>query len=361
MSTDTDTDYIAQKTEEKNDSDNTSNKSPNYTGWIMNVISNFIQCLIIFAIAAGAMANRTAYSSKDDEGNEIFSGWLGTESDGTPYCCPGKGNTTSSGKKSAKNSIKEFFDLSIYNKPYNLSEVRRLLADEIAINKFSTMHQDDANPPELPEHLQPDLDSRIQMYPWAIRSTAYSFAWMRKFFQAGILSLFPKFEGEATWPSRLLFIFGGGLLLIVGLLMSIIAPLMTIGGAIASFKSFAWIGFPGWIKLFCMLILPGFLYLTALFMVPCIAAVVNHIIQPLFYLGFLLEPLYSKWELVKNIMIAHSDIIGYTGIIITIMAAFSSSSDAPAFGIGVLIASFFFIALGPAAKHFQKKSAESSK
>ena len=96
-------------------------------------------------------------------------------------------------------------------------------------------------------------------------------------------------------------------------------------------------------------------------MVPCIAAVVNHIIQPLFYLGFLLEPLYSKWELVKNIMIAHSDIIGYTGIIITIMAAFSSSSDAPAFGIGVLIASFFFIALGPAAKHFQKKSAESSK
>ena len=54
-------------------------------------------------------------------------------------------------------------------------------------------------------------------------------------------------------------------------------------------------------------------------------------------------------------MLAHSHIIGITGIIITVLFGFTDNTNAPSFGIGVLIAACLYLAMNGAKKHMQSK------
>ena len=353
-----DTDYISDKEGSKDNSSEDS--SPKYFKWLIDVLKNFVYCLLLFTIGAGAIANASDPKyhddTKDEEGNivESFGNWLGTDVEGTPYCCPGERQPKSSGKKSAGSVIKEFFDLSKFNKPYNIAQVRRLLANELEIHKFNEDHENDNA--ELPEHLQPTLDSGIMMYPWAIRMTGYSYAYMRKFLQAGVLNIFPRFKDETNWKTSLAFSLGGFLLLLIFAILHILPMLFTIAGAVSSAQSFAWIGWE-WLAKFCLpFFIPAILYIfVCLLGVPLLTGMVNNFVQPYFYLGFLFEPLFNNWKSVKEIMLAHSHIIGITGIIITVLFGFTDNTNAPSFGIGVLIAACLYLAMNGAKKHMQSK------
>lgn len=356
MSDSTDTDYIDDKNNEKNGSSDNDN-SPNYIKWVIDVIKFFVFALIVFIAASGAIANASdpKHQVVDEDGEKIFGNWPGTDVEGPPYCCPGE-KQPSSGKKSAKSFIKDLFDLSKYNKPYNIAEVRRLLSNELEINSWHEKHADDGA--ELPEHLFPELDTRAMMWPWAIRMTSYSYAYMRSFLQAGILNLFPKFDGEVDWKSSLAFTLGGLLLFGIFLLLHFIPMIFTIIGAISTFTSFAWVGWPGFTLLCIPLLIPAFFYIfLGLFGTPILTGMINNFIQPYFYLGFMFEPLFKNFEAVKKIMIAHSHIIGITGVIITVALAFADASNAPSFGIGVLIAACFVIAMA-GNKHMKAKKSE---
>ena len=76
-------------------------------------------------------------------------------------------------------------------------------------------------------------------------------------------------------------------------------------------------------------------------------------IQPLYYLGFLFEPIFKNFKEVKEVMFAHAHIIGIVGIIITVLSAIQNSVNAPGFIIGVVIMSIITIIMGPAKKHIQ--------
>ena len=82
------------------------------------------------------------------------------------------------------------------------------------------------------------------MYPWAIRMTGYSYAYMRKFLQAGVLNIFPRFKDETNWKTSLAFSLGGFLLLLIFAILHILPMLFTIAGAVSSAQSFAldWMG-----------------------------------------------------------------------------------------------------------------------
>ena len=338
----TDQDYIDDKKNEKDGSSN-SDSSPDYIKWVVNVIKTFVYVLILFAIGAGGIANSSnpKYHVSDEDG-ESFGNWPGTDTQGPPYCCPGE-TTRSSGKKSAKSTIKEFFDLTKYNKPYNIAQVRRLLANELEIENWSKNHVDDDA--ELPEHLQPELDMRATMWPWAIRMTGYSYAYMRQFFEAGILGLFPRFTGESNWKSSLAFSLGGLLFFVIFALLHILPMFFTIIGAVSSLSSFAWVGWSGF-GLLCMpLLIPAILYIVFLFATPLVTGMINNFIQPYFYLGFMLEPIFKNFEAVKKIMIAHSHIMGIAGVLITVALAFTDAGNAPMFGVGVLIAACFVLGM----------------
>tara|TARA_B100000925_G_scaffold289339_1_gene272013 strand:- start:1780 stop:2850 length:1071 start_codon:yes stop_codon:yes gene_type:complete len=356
MSDSTDTDYIEDKNNEKNGSTDKDN-SPNYIKWVIDVIKYFIYALIVFIVGAGAIVNASdpRYQTVDEDGEKIFGNWPGTDVEGPPYCCPGE-KQPSSGKKSAKSVIKEFFDLSKYNKPYNVAEVRRLISNELEINSWHEKHADDGA--ELPDHLLPELDSRAMMWPWAIRMTGYSYSYMRSFLQAGVLNLFPKFNGEANNNTSLAFTLGGILLFGIFILLHFIPLLFTIIGAVSTFSSFAWIGWPGFTLLCMPLLIPAILYVfLGIIGTPLITGMINNFIQPYFYLGFMLEPLFKNFEAVKKVMIAHSHIIGITGVIITVALAFADASNAPSFGIGVLIAACFVLAMA-GHKHVKARQTE---
>lgn len=353
----TDQDYIDGKKDEKNGSNN-SDKSPNYIKWIVDVIKTFVYVLILFAIGAGAIANANnpKYKTTDeDTGETSFGNWPGADVEGTPYCCPGE-SSRSSKKKSAQSMIKDFFDLTKYNKPYNIGEVRRLLANELEINNLSKDHSNDNK--ELPEHLKPELDGRALMWPWAIRMTAHSYAYMRQFLQAGVLGFFPKFEGESDWKTSLAFTLGGLLFFVIFALLHILPMFFTLFGAVSSFTTFAWIGWKA-LGLLCIpLLIPAILYIfVGIIGVPAITGMINNFIQPYFYLGFMLEPIINNFEQVKKIMIAHSHIMGIAGVIITVALAFADASNAPMFGVGALIAACFVLGM---AKHKQMQNAKSS-
>ena len=339
----TDQDYIDGKKDEKDGSSN-SESSPNYIKWVVDVIKTFVYFLILFAIGAGAIANASnqKYHVSDEDG-ESFGNWPGTDAEGPPYCCPGE-TSASSKKKSAKSFIKELFDLTKFNKPYNLAEVRRLMANEIEINNLHKNH--DGGEVELPEHLQPELDSRAMMWPWAIRMTGYSYAYMRQFLEAGILSLFPRFNGESNWKTSLAFTIGGLLFFVIFALLHILPMFFTIIGAVSTFSSFAWIGWSALGFLCIPLLIPAILYIfLGVLGTPIITGMINNFIQPYFYLGFMLEPIFKNFEEVKKIMIAHSHIMGIAGVLITVALAFSDASNAPMFGVGVLIAACFVLGM----------------
>lgn len=356
MSDSTDTDYIDDKKNEKDGSSDKDN-SPNYIKWVIDVIKTFIFALIIFIAASGAIATASnpKYQVVDEDGEKSFGNWPGSDIEGPPYCCPGE-KQPSSGKKSTKAFIKDLFDLSKFNKPYNIPEVRRLLSNELEMNSWHKNHaNDDA---ELPEHLAPELDTRALMFPWAIRMTGYSYAYMRSFLQAGVLGLFPKFDGEVNWKSSLAFTLGGLLLFGIFVLLHFIPMLFTIIGAISTFKSFAWVGWPGFGMLCMPLLIPAFFYVfLGLLGTPIITGMINNFIQPYFYLGFMFEPLFKNFEAIKKIMIAHSHILGITGVIITVALAFADASNAPSFGIGVLIAACFVLGMA-GNKHMKAKKSQ---
>ena len=341
----TDQDYIDSKKKDKGGSSD-SDKSPNYIKWVIEVIKNFVIVLILFAIGSGAIAtaNNPKYNVPDeDTGKTVFGNWPGTDIEGTPYCCPGE-TSNDKKKKSASGILKDLFDLNKYNKPYNIGMVRKLLANESEINSLSM--NDDNEDAELPEHLQPDLDGRALMWPWAIRMTAYSYSYMRQFLEAGLLGFFPKFEGESNWKTSLAFTLGGLLLFVIFALLHILPIFFTILGAIPSFTSFAWIGWKG-LGLLCIpFLIPAILYIfVGVIGVPIITGLINNFIQPYFYLGFMFEPIINNFEAVKKIMISHAHIMGITGIIITIIQAFAQSGDVPMFRVGALIAGCLVLAM----------------
>ena len=80
-----------------------------------------------------------------------------------------------------------------------------------------------------------------------------------------------------------------------------------------------------------------------LFFVPLITAFINYFIQPFFYLGFMLEPLFTNFEDIKNIFMEHGSVIAYVGIIITIISSIQNFSDAPGYIFGVVIMSIIAI------------------
>ena len=336
----TDQDYIDGKKKEKGDS-KTSDSSPDYIKWVTNVIKTFVYVLILFAVGAGAMANASnpKYHVTDEDG-ESFGNWPGTDVEGPPYCCPGE-TSTSSKNKSAKSAIKEFFDLTKFNTPYNLGEVSRLMANEIEINNINKNSTGDD---ELPEHLQPALDGRAAMYPWAIRMTSYSYAYMRKFFEAGLTGFFPRFNGESNWKTSLAFTLGGLLMVVIFILLHMLPLLFTIIGAISTLSSFAWVGWPGFSALCMPLLIPAILYILLLVLTPVITGMVNNFIQPYFYLGFMLEPIINNFKEIRKIMIAHAHIMALAGVIITVILAFTDAGNVPMFAVGVLIAACLVLA-----------------
>ena len=349
-----DRDYIDGKKKEK-DGSSSSDSSPDYIKWVVQVIKNFVIVLILFAVGSGAIATASnpKYNTTDeDTGKTTFGNWPGTDIEGTPYCCPGE-TSNDKKKKSASGILKDLFDLNKYNKPYNIGMVRKLLANESEMNKLSM--NDDNKDAELPEHLQPDLDGRALMWPWAIRMTAYSYSYMRQFLESGLLGFFPKFEGESNWKTSLAFTLGGLLLFVIFALLHILPIFFTLLGAIPSFTSFAWIGWKG-LGLLCIpFLIPAILYIfVGIIGVPIITGLLNNLIQPYFYLGFMLEPIFKNFEEVKKIMIAHAHIMGIAGVIITVLLAFTDAGNVPMFGVGVLIAAC--LVLGMAGHKNMKQS-----
>ena len=132
-----------------------------------------------------------------------------------------------------------------------------------------------------------------------------------------------------------------------------ISPIMTIMGGITSFNPWGWIGGEGLFSLFMFFFFPGFFYCLGVIILPFIVAMFNMYIQPFYYLAFLFEPIFKNFKDVKEVMLAHSHIIGIVGIIITVLSAIQNSVNAPGFIIGVVIMSIITIIMGPAKKHIQ--------
>ena len=59
-----DTDYISDKEGSKDNSSEDS--SPKYFKWLIDVLKNFVYCLLLFTIGAGAIANASDPKYHDD-------------------------------------------------------------------------------------------------------------------------------------------------------------------------------------------------------------------------------------------------------------------------------------------------------
>jgi len=341
MSDNTDTDYIEDK---KNAQDSSSSKStPNYIGFVTDIIKYMIQALILFSISAGFIFTINNPEYRDADGDVT---WPGTDINLPPY---GEVPTTGGTKNSIKSTIKDLFDLSKFGSPYNLQAMKIMINKQKQLDDFNKTNPDGSG--ESPEIA--GLSPQAQLFPWAIRMTAISYSWMRTYFEAGLISAIGDTDNHkyATWINSIIFTLGWAPLLFISFLMFFISPAMTVVGALLSFNPWVWVGFPGLGKLFLMFFFPGLLYLLALFFVPFFTAMFNAYVQPLFYIGFLLEPIFKNFGAVKNIMLSHSHLIGIIGILITVISAISNSINAPGFIIGVVIMAAITIGNGPAKKH----------
>lgn len=329
-----DSDYIDQKSSEK-DSTNTNN-GPNFAGFVTNIISDMIKVLLLFVISSGIIVNVNNPKYRPNGPNGELK-WAGSEINGPPYNCSDKA------KGGAKlDQVKKFFDLNVCSFPYNLPEVKKILTLQKQIDQYNQSIEDNPNPPPPPE--VEGLDPQASLFPWAIRMTALSYSWMRGTFEKLLISLIPTNSNpHSKMINNIIFLFGWFPLISLFFLMGIIAPIMTLVGAVVSFKPWAWVGTDGLIQLFTMFIVPGLLYCMGLFFVPLITAFINYFIQPFFYLGFMIEPLFTNFEDIKNTFMEHGSVIAYVGIIITIISSIQNFSDAPGYIFGVVIMSIIAI------------------
>ena len=329
-------------------------KRPNYLGFITNIITNMIQTILLFTISAGAIVNVNNPKYMTASGN--FGNWPATDINNPPYgpgATAGGGATLDAATAATKQAFKRFFNLSKFDTPYNLPDMKKLLVKQKMLDEYNKKTEGMENPPPPPNVA--DVDPQAQLWPWALRMTAHSYSWMRAFFQEGLLSIIPNNQHEhSTIINSVIFLLGWAPLLLVGFLMYFIAPIMTIIGAAVSFKLWAWVGGGGLMSLFMMFFFPGLLYCAGLVAVPFFTSLLNQYIQPLYYFGFLLEPLFKNFHEVKKVMFAHGHLIALTGIAITVMSAISNSINAPGFIIGVVIMALISIAMGPGRKYIQK-------
>ena len=343
--TTSDTDYIEDKVNSQNSSSNSS-KSPNYGGFVMTIIQSMIQLVLLFCISAGFIVNINNPKYRDSNGD--FVNWPGSDINGPPYA-PDQSSNSRGG--SIKKSVLSFFDLSKYGSPYNLPDMQKLLAKQKQLDEYNKTadHSSGSKPPDVS-----GVDPQAQLWPWAIRMTALSYCWMRSIFQAGLISVMPtNNSSHAQLKNSAIFGLAWAPLLMIFAGMFWIAPIMTVVGAVASFKPWGWVGGGGLISLFMMFFFPGFFYGIGVFLVPMLTAMLNAYIQPFYYLGFLLEPIFKNFGEVKDIMLQHSHVIGIAGIVITIMSAIQNSINAPGFIIGVVLMAIITIVMGPGKQHIQ--------
>lgn len=330
-----DSDYIDQKSSEK-DSTNSSN-GPNFIGFFTTIISDMIKVIILFVISSGIIANVNNPKYRQDGNPNGNLKWAGSDINGPPYVCNSK-----SGGGAQLDGVKKNFNLNECSFPYNLPDVRKILSLQKKLdvyNKSIETSENPGNPPDVES-----LDPQASLIPWAIRMTALSYSWMRGIFEKLILSLIPTNSSKySNMINNIIFLFGWFPLLTIFFLMFFIAPIMTLTGALFSFKPWAWVGSDGLMQLFTMFIIPGFLYCMGLFVVPIITAFINHFIQPFFYLGFMFEPLFTNFEGIKNTFMSNGSIIAYVGILITIISSIQNFSEAPGYIFGVIIMSFIAI------------------
>jgi len=344
--TTSDTDYIEDKVNSQQAAASSLSKTPNYVGFVMTIIQSMIQLILLFFISAGFIVNINNPKYRDSNGD--FVNWPGSDINGPPYA-PKQSSGAHGG--SMKNSFLSFFDLSKFGTPYNLPDMQKLLAKQKQLDEYNKTadHASGSKPPDVT-----GVDPQAQLWPWALRMTALSYCWMRSIFQAGLLSIMPtNNSSHAQLKNSAIFGLAWAPLLMIFAGMFWIAPVMTIIGAIISVKPWGWVGGGGLLSLFMMFFFPGFFYCIGLCCVPMFTAMVNAYIQPFYYLGFLLEPIFKNFQEVKDVMLSHSHVIGIAGIVITVLSAIQNSVNAPGFIIGVVIMAIITIVMGPGKQHIQ--------
>lgn len=301
-----DSDNIDSKKKDKNKE---NPKYPDFWNFIKTILYIMTLFLLLFTISAGAIVNATnpEYRKGDD-----FLGWPGADINGPPYV---NGET----QQKNQSAINNFFDLNQVTPPYNADMVQEIYAGK---------HKYDTYP-------------KSTLYPWAVRMTALSYSWMRLYFQESILSMLPSSD-EKTKMS-MMFMFGWFPLLCILYIMPLLSGGMTLLGAIQSFGNWAWIGTGGLLYLFMWFFVPGFVYLCGLFWVPVITCIINMILQPWFYLGFLVSPLFTQFKKVKEVMMNHFNVLIASGVFATILSASVNSNGSNGFVYGVIIMSVYVL------------------
>jgi hypothetical protein len=268
---------------------------PNFKNFIITIIRYMVIVVLLFIISAGAMVNASTDLSK----------WAGADIDGPPYA---------KGPAVTGDTIHKLFNLNVYSKPYNLE----------VMNTIQYTNSSGSYP-------------RGMLWPWAIRMTALSYAWMRLYLQQHILEMVPTDTGSLS--TSVMFAFGWIPLLFILGCMPMLSSIMTMVGAITSFSHWGWVGPGGLIYMFLLFFFPGLFYAMGLFFVPMITMLINSMIQPLFYLYFLYEPLFKQSSKVKKMMTDHFHILVIAGIMSTILSASMNANESTGFIWGVLIVS----------------------
>lgn len=311
--TNSDKDYIEDKVNSTNSSDNTSN-TPNYRRFITTILSSMIQAIILFCISAGFIVNtrRDLYKSNKD-GTSIFH---------PPYY-------DKSGQSNGE--IKHFFDLTKVTFPYNKQYMKTFIEYECKRVENNGDAWDSSTNVS-------DTWSKATLWKWGIRMTSESYIYMR-LFQKLLLDLVGEIDKEKiTYKSNAIFAGMGILLIFIFFSMYWLAPIMTIVGAFNTFIDWAYLHLVH-LWMLWIIFLPGLFYTLGIFVVPLIAATINSYIQPLYYLAILFEPIFKCRDDVKRVMSDHSHIISLVGIIITIFSAINNSGDSIGFVTGVVLIS----------------------